>query len=957
MASRKPTLNPQKDYTERSHHPRKSRPSKQAGPTKHGVNDSDVSSGQPDTVQQIKSLTCTLKEALRNQEPWSTTIEDQRQSLRRQYLSLIFHSCEASESNQAGAARHSYSGEALNLLWLDTSYSLINIYRQKLSAMEKEVERTNHVSHKKSGPKNQRMQIDRTRGSLSNVGPVARRKLLQHFRSFLRSEDAFWKSLIHRLINSYHIESAKGCLKILKIYNDSSAMEEPRSSDPSDNQDGEKVDNKNLPESKEEGMSLVHKALICFGDLIRYGELYARSGAQTSPFSGPANHPREKLDKNSVVERDWSRSQDCYNQARLLIPTNGNPSNQLAVLSSYIPDILSCAYHYYRALCVKNPFPTARQNLGSTFNKALAKIMETDHPDPDYSPQELSAGDLKLNSDRLVSEIKSRFVALHASLYTRAPNPFTESNVKLCSKFTNHLKNRLLPPELILKMIVTCMAAAWYTRIGAETASTRSRHGDHMDSRARPPAHSYTTEVNATVHFLQFSAALLSVARDELRSIDESTHPGDLSQNIPAVLRRILPTMRIISKWVLSGHFNHINRVKLRLARSKKLKLNSQLVTAEAEFWTQYHQAIELAKQHFPIDKLPSLEVFFTLEEDLELAGFLPIERAMKIHQSTSSKPPDQLEFPPSCGTCHPNEEHLMRLGDLQRDANRIEAKHYSTQSNLAESTKPAEITKDPNEMEIPTRPGFIHSSSSSSSTHLKVAEKNHVHTTHGLSDEYGNWTDDDDPVELAMRAVVAQQMGNEQASGSQSALMLQNYSEDVTADEEVDDDDEEVILYLTKPHRGVAGLPESSGSNAGMSATLQFPSSSSHQTPVDQVGNRMRTAADLLASIISTPTAIANHSTPPNPALPPLVPAEGWNPFSSAEQTTPPPPGTSAVAPPPRHGGRVPSVSLPKPADASPKINIWSTLHASSSSSPMQPNMIIASDWPASAAFLGQTD
>jgi hypothetical protein len=175
-----------------------------------------------------------------------------------------------------------------------------------------------------------------------------------------------------------------------------------------------------LSESQDEGISLVHKALICFGDLIRYGELYARTGAQASPFSGPANHSREKLDKNSVVERDWSRSQDCYNQARLLIPTNGNPSNQLAVLSSYIPDILSCAYHYYRALCVKNTFPTARQNLGSTFNKALAKIMERDHPDSDYSPQELSAGDLKLNSDRLVSEIKSRFVALHASLYTRA---------------------------------------------------------------------------------------------------------------------------------------------------------------------------------------------------------------------------------------------------------------------------------------------------------------------------------------------------------------------------------------------------------------------------------------------------------------------------------------------------------------------------------------------------------
>ncbi|OAV88140.1 hypothetical protein PTTG_01115 [Puccinia triticina 1-1 BBBD Race 1] len=951
MASRKPSLNQPKDCAETSRHPRRSRASKQGGPAKQDANESDLSS-QPANIQQIKSLSSTLKQSIRNQEPWSATIEYQRQCLRQQYLALIFHSCETLKSDPAG--RNSYSEEALNLLWLDTSYSLINIYRAKLSTMDQEIERPTHTGHKKSGPKNQKFQSDRSRGSLPNVGPVARRKLLQHFRSFLRTEDGFWKSLIYRLVNDHDIEAAKGCLKILKIFNNRPRNEEPRQLDPSDQEDST---NNNLSEFKDEGIPLVHKALICFGDLIRYGELYARTGGQTSPFSGPTNQSRDKAGKNLAVERDWSRPQDCYNQARLLIPTNGNPSNQLAVLSSYIPDVLSCAYHYYRALCIKRPFPTARQNLRSTFTKALAKATQADHSLHSPGPHELFPGDLKLNPDHLVSEIRSRFVVLHASLYTRAPNPFTECNVKLCREFANHLKDRLLPPELILKMIAICMAAAWYARVDAGSASTHPRNGDHIDSRSRPASHSYTTEVNAIVHFLQFSAALLTVAKDELSSIDESTAHADLSQSIPAVLRRILPAMRIISKWVLSGHFDHINRVKLRLARSKKLKLNSQLVTAEAEFWTQYHQAIELAKQHFPLDKLQALDDSSRLEEDLELAGFLPIEKAMKIHQSTSSKPFDQVALPPACGACHPNEEHLMRMADLQRDANQIDAKHYATQSNLAEPKNPSEIAIGPNEIENLQKTDFANSSSPSAPS--KAAQNDPVNTIHGLSDEYGNWTDDEDPVELAMRAVVAQQMGNEQTSSSHNTLMLQtlNYSGDVTDDDEVDDDDEDVILYLTNPSGGAADRPESSGSTLEMSATLQFPSSL-YQTPLDQVGTGMRTAADLLASMISTPMATPHHSHQPNAVVPPPVPAERWNPFSLAGQTTPGPPlRTSAVAHPPRHGGRVPSVSLPKPAEASPKINIWSTLPASSSSSPTEANMIMANDWPASTAFLGQLD
>ncbi|PLW05004.1 hypothetical protein PCASD_25004 [Puccinia coronata f. sp. avenae] len=527
MASPSAACDQRRDCIEPQRHTRKSRQGKQAGRAKQDVVDSDSSSHSA-TFQHIKSLASTLKQSLLNQEPWSTTIEHHRKC-------------------QPSVAVKSYALEAINLLWLDTSYGLINIYRNKLGTIDREIERTAPTNHKKLGPKNQRVHSDRIHASSPSVGPVARRKLLQQFRSFLRAEDTFWKSLIHRLINHYHVDTAKGFLKILKIYNDPVGLEEEFRVP-----EHEQVDGQNLASSTTEGILLVHKALICFGDLIRYGELYARTGRQSSPFSGSKSQPRQKLDKNSVVERDWSRSQDCYAQARLLIPTNGNPSNQLAILSSYIPDV------------------SAGQDEGDRFLKAVS------------GPQEppLASSDSRANPDKTVSELKSCFIALHGSLYTRASDPFADGHTKLCCQFTNHLKDRLLPPELILRMVATCMGAVWYARVCVGTTATRPRNSDHSDSEHTQPL----------------------TSKDELASIDDSSSQGDLSQNMPAVLRRILPAMRIISKWVLSGHFDHINRVKLRLVRLKKHKLSSQLVSAEAEFWAQYHQAIQLAKQHFPIE-------------------------------------------------------------------------------------------------------------------------------------------------------------------------------------------------------------------------------------------------------------------------------------------------------------------------------------------------------------------
>ena len=64
----------------------------------------------------------------------------------------------------------------------------------------------------------------------------------------------------------------------------------------------------------------------------------------------------------------YTKAQQCYERARLLVPS-GNPSRQLAILASY--KTRSRLIHYYRALCVSQPYDTAAKNLGTVLSNAL----------------------------------------------------------------------------------------------------------------------------------------------------------------------------------------------------------------------------------------------------------------------------------------------------------------------------------------------------------------------------------------------------------------------------------------------------------------------------------------------------------------------------------------------------------------------------------------------------------
>lgn len=250
---------------------------------------------------------------------------------------------------------------------MQTSYAFITVYRQKVAALDRRQQRP-------GGP-----------------GPVEYRKLVQRFRQFLADEEKFWTQLVVRFRRSFALDEAQSALEALGILttaDDTSAD----ITDPRDAHNGRShfqfpLEDSNTPvepttdSQRDSRLALVSKSLICLGDIARYRELYNESGGRSKVGHGDSGPPRNRnkggrggaaggLDAIPRA-RNYEKAQQCYEQARLLVPYDGNASHQLAILASYQKDIFFSLFHYYRALCVRQPYDTASENLGTILSKAL----------------------------------------------------------------------------------------------------------------------------------------------------------------------------------------------------------------------------------------------------------------------------------------------------------------------------------------------------------------------------------------------------------------------------------------------------------------------------------------------------------------------------------------------------------------------------------------------------------
>lgn len=92
-----------------------------------------------------------------------------------------------------------------------------------------------------------------------------------------------------------------------------------------------------------------HHCLIFLGDVARYKDDF-------------------HLARNWGVVRTW------YLNACKLMPKNGKPYNQLAVVAVYANRKLDAVYYYIRSLAVSNPILTAKEKLTTIFHEIQKKV-------------------------------------------------------------------------------------------------------------------------------------------------------------------------------------------------------------------------------------------------------------------------------------------------------------------------------------------------------------------------------------------------------------------------------------------------------------------------------------------------------------------------------------------------------------------------------------------------------
>jgi hypothetical protein len=91
----------------------------------------------------------------------------------------------------------------------------------------------------------------------------------------------------------------------------------------------------------------LHRCYVFLGDLARYRELH-----------------------NQKARKNFAAAEALYYRALAVLPENGNPHNQLAVLATYVEAETVAVYRYCRSLLTAQPFSTAEENLALLFERS-----------------------------------------------------------------------------------------------------------------------------------------------------------------------------------------------------------------------------------------------------------------------------------------------------------------------------------------------------------------------------------------------------------------------------------------------------------------------------------------------------------------------------------------------------------------------------------------------------------
>ncbi|KAG6919120.1 hypothetical protein DXG01_008927 [Tephrocybe rancida] len=628
---------------------------------------------QPGNIaREAKGIHQSLKDLLKTKEPFDKEVDFQRKNLRRRYLNLLLVHPYAKESK-----------DVENHLWMQTSYAFIASYKQRILNLDRVIQSKIRQTPNQRPP---------------NAPVVEHRKLVQRFRQFLADEEKFWSQLVVRLRRSFALDAATPALLALGIITgadelttntsevlDGTALPNGRNHYQFPVEDASTTFTASTPEVKASWLAILSKALVCLGDIARYRELYNEAGGRPKAGqeeSGAGRNRRNRRagqpEEPTPRPRNYEKAQQCYEQARLLVPDDGNPSHQLAIIATYRKDSFVSLTHYYRALCVRAPYDTASENLGSVLGKSLEAWKTRSRRERDRQEA--------LPPRVQVEAFRENIVVLHSlwKIGMEKGIKKMESLSRRHSKivldaFITLLSQRYLPTDMISNAVVLSQGALWKHRMIRTPSTTNQNRRPELPPP--PEGTSIIIEWHILEHLLDLHRGLLEVGLEELQVPPPKDAPGDdLAQRITATFRRSLPALRIASKW-LRANFKYVNQdhefdafQETKRTEGTNVVQNPNFKVARTSvrtqrFWQAYASFVSQLSRTFELHKLPPLTA--PLDEDIDMRGFLPLKNMMGgesagmdgASASGTSLPTQDV---------HPNDLQLMRIADLIHDAKEV---------------------------------------------------------------------------------------------------------------------------------------------------------------------------------------------------------------------------------------------------------------------------------------------
>ncbi|KAI9910873.1 hypothetical protein PsorP6_010714 [Peronosclerospora sorghi] len=352
----------------------------------------------------------------------------------------------------------------------------------------------------------------------------------------------------------------------------------------------------------------LHRCYVFLGDLARYRELHSQK-----------------------AKKNFAAAEALYYRALAVVPENGNPHNQLAVLATYIEAETVAVYRYCRSLLTSQPFTTAEENLALLFERSRQRPLAAPITFTTSSPS-------SKEKSAFLKSFLHRLTRMHGILFALSPTALSEGSERnegtalayprdmeavLMKDLQTLLHAGVIGDALLLKIVVTNIFCL------IRTNASRSQSAPMVDAMR--------LSIRTITSVMEF---ILDGLNLKLKKGLSSKSPKDLTL---ASLRLLGPV--VVFCEYLEQHPNMLEKLEQLVLHGPKT-LNSDVATDGQDarlshFACFFLETLVKLVNHARLRELytplisstgepheHAREEQYLLKEKLELRGFQPLEKS-----------------------------------------------------------------------------------------------------------------------------------------------------------------------------------------------------------------------------------------------------------------------------------------------------------------------------------------